>query len=113
VSDEVRPRAPRAAPLVFALVAPPAAWALDLGISYALTTPVCEAGSRWILHLVGVLALALSAAGGLVALRLWRNGGSEAAGGHRFLLMAAMTWSVLLTLVLVASLIPAFAGGCD
>ena len=104
--------APRPAALVFALLAPPAAWALHLGVSYSLTTPVCEADARWVLHLVWVVAIALSVGGGWVAWGAWGRGGREAAGPRRFLLMAAMAWSAFLTLALVAAWLPVLAAGC-
>lgn len=112
MSGSERIAAPRPAALVFALLAPPAAWALHLGVSYSLTTPVCEADARWVLHLVWAVAVALSLAGGWVAWRAWGRGGRELPGARRFLLMAAMAWSAFLTLAIVTAWLPVFGGYC-
>jgi hypothetical protein len=104
--------APRPGALVFALVAPAVAWAVQLGASYSLTTPVCEADARWVLHAIGASALALAAGGGWMGLREWRSGGAPEGGAYRFLVLAAMAWAALLSLAIVAAWIPAVLARC-
>jgi hypothetical protein len=105
---------PRPAALVFALLAPAAAWAVHLGVSYSLTTPVCEAGTRWVLHAVWIASMALALGGGWVALHGWRHHRHETTRGRRFLLLAAMAWSVYLALAIFAGWLPIpFGSGCD
>jgi hypothetical protein len=103
---------PGARALVFSVVAPPAAWALHLGVSYALTTPVCEAGARWVLHLVWAAAVALSLSAGGVAWRERRAIGGRDGGARDFLLVAALAWSAFLTLTIVAAWLPVLGAAC-
>lgn len=49
--------------LAFGWFAAPLAWALHLGVGYALAGWVCDNGARWILHVLTASCLLIAAAG--------------------------------------------------
>jgi hypothetical protein len=105
----------RPAALWFGLFAGPAAFLLNLQISYMLAPASCRLGSTIALHATNIVCLALAVAGGLVAWRHWRrSGGSwsaeEGAVLSRIRFMAAVgaMTSALFALVIFAQWIPTF-----
>jgi hypothetical protein len=105
--------------LWFSFLAPPAAWAFDQLISYALVKPVCFADTRFTLTAINSAALVLVIAGGLVgrACLLRAREGDEAPvlndGGRRvdrsyFMALVAIAFNVLVGLLIVFATIPHF-----
>jgi hypothetical protein len=98
----------------------PLAWGLHLQASYALTQVACDTGRQWLLHLVSLGALLLVAAGGSIAVRLWRRlpAGSASEGEElwtrsRFMALFGMVFSAFFGLVIVAAWIPSWIlGAC-
>jgi hypothetical protein len=108
--SDVKPAA-----LWFGLFAGPAAFLLNLQISYMLAPASCRMGSTIPLHATNLVCLAVAVAGGVVAWRHWRgSGGSWSAeeGGvlSRIRFMAALgaMTSALFALVIFAQWIPTF-----
>ncbi|MBX6364718.1 MAG: hypothetical protein IRZ00_12690 [Gemmatimonadetes bacterium] len=101
-----------------AIFAAPVAWFLALGIAYALPFWACETGRRWPLHLLYVVALAVSGAGLLAALRIRRAtaAGEPAEAADplqrtRFMATVGVLGSVLFSLVTLAQWIATFVIG--
>jgi hypothetical protein len=99
--------------LWFGLFAGPAAFLLNLQISYMLAPQSCRAGSTVALHVTNVACLALAVAGGLIAWRSWRRTGREWPGDEggvisrsRFMAALGVMTSALCALVVVAQWIP-------
>jgi hypothetical protein len=94
----------------FALLAPPGAWALHLGVSYGLVYPAVRHGSKDLLYTVTVLALSLAAAGGGVAAwhlrgaRPKRDSASDTASTFAF--EGALALSSFFALVILAQTVP-------
>ena len=61
----------------FGLVAPPAAWLLNLGFGYSLAHAACHGSGVLPLHVASVAALLVAVLGGAVALIVWRRAGSD------------------------------------
>ena len=53
----------------------PFVFLLNLQVNYVMVDWACNTGNDWALHVVHLSALALSAAGGLLGLTLWRRAG--------------------------------------
>ncbi len=92
---------------------PPVAALLDLDVSYALVTQTCITGNRLPLHLVHLLGVLLTVAGGLVAWRAWREVGTSwpadepgPPGTTRLMAATGVLGGVLFTLVTLALWIP-------
>jgi hypothetical protein len=103
------------------VLAGPLATLTQLQVNYALVLWACGAGREWALHLVSLLALLVTAAGGLLS---WRNlrragGGWEEEGAgvlprSRFMAVVGVLISVLISLVVIAQWIPIFVyGPCE
>ena len=99
--------------LWFGLFAGPAAFLLNLQISYMLAPQSCRAGSTLALHVTNVVCLALAVAGGLVAWRSWGRTGREWPGEEggvisrsRFMAALGVMTSALCALLVVAQWIP-------
>ena len=97
------------------VLAAPVAALVQLETNYALVIWACGAGREWALHLVSLLALALTAAGGLLSWRNWRRAGAkwedEGAGvlpRSRFMAGVGMLISVFISLVVVAQWLAVF-----
>ena len=103
------------AALWFGLFAGPAAFLLNLQISYMLAPASCRLGNTIALHATNVVCLALAVAGGLVAWRHWRRSGGSWSGEEggvlsriRFMAALGAMTSALFALVIFAQWIPAF-----
>ena len=100
--------------LVFAFLAPPAAWALDQLISYALVKPVCAADARLVLTAVNGAAFLLVIAGGVTAWSCMTKARDGAEDGPRqvdrsyFMAMVALGFNVLVGLLIVLATVPHF-----
>jgi hypothetical protein len=101
--------------LWFGLLAPPAAFLLNLEIAYALVPTACASGTELMLHLVHLGCLLLALAGGLVAWRTWQAAGAEwpGEGGDRvartrFMAGSGVLGTGLFALVILAQWIPSF-----
>ncbi len=103
------------------LLAGPLAALLQLEANYALVLHACRTGDEFWLHVVSVVALALTVAGGLLSWRNWRSAGAEwedEGAGVRprssFMAAVGIMINALLALVVVAQWIPIFVyGPCD
>lgn len=101
------------------VLAAPAAFLLNLGVSYLLVTLGCETATPW-LHLSSLVAFLLAAGGGSLAWRDWRRSGREWPGDggsvlarSRFLAVLGLMTSALFTLLVLAQwLAVPFLGPC-
>ena len=110
---------PRDRALTAAFIASAAGWAAHLNVSYFLVPESCGAGSKWMLHLVTAICLAITLASAAVA---WRVRASTRGGHHSVLreartkFMSEMVTLLALgfTLVIIAQEIPnLILGSCD
>jgi hypothetical protein len=103
------------------VLAGPIATLTQLQANYTLVLWACGSGREWPLHLVSLLALAVTAAGGLLSWRNWRragasfeDGGAGVAARSRFMAAVGIMISALTALVVVAQWIAVFVyGPCD
>jgi hypothetical protein len=99
-------------PLWVGLLSGPTAWALDLGISYALVKWACAADRSHSLRLLSVAALVMVAGGALLSWQALRTSRGEPDDGGtprqraRFMAVLGLTSSALFTLAIVASAVP-------
>jgi hypothetical protein len=100
------------------VLAAPIAMLVQLQANYALVLWACSAGREWALHLVALLALLITIAGGLLSWRNWRRTGAtwetEGAGvipRSRFMALVGVLISGLIALVVIAQWIPIFIYG--
>jgi hypothetical protein len=100
------------------VLAGPLAMLIQLQVNYALVLWACAAGREWALHLVTLLALLITIAGGLLSWRNWRRAGAvwedEGAGvlpRCRFMAAVGILVGILFALVIVAQWIPIFMYG--
>jgi hypothetical protein len=95
-----------------ALLLPPTAFLLNLGVAYALVDPACVAGSRAALHLVHAVCLLLTIAGGVIARGLLRRSDGTPpdtqGSNRRFLAVTGLLSSGLFVLVILAQWLPEF-----
>ena len=61
----------------FGLIAPPAAWLLNLEFGYSLAHAACHGSGMLPLHLANLAALLVAGVGGATALISWRRAGSD------------------------------------
>lgn len=61
----------------FGLIAPPAAWLLNLEAGYSLAHAACHGSGMLPLHAATVAALVLAALGGIASMVTWRHAGSD------------------------------------
>jgi hypothetical protein len=100
---------------------PPVVWSVQLEAVYLLSGYGCSTGDFNPIHLISIIALALSITGGLISFRNWRVAGgswkSAEAGSlsrSRFLAILGMLNGTLLTLVIFAQWLPTLTGvPCD
>jgi hypothetical protein len=100
-------------PLWMGVLAGPVAFALDLGVSYAIVKWSCSVRSHTVLHAITVLALAMVLAGAVaagMALRATRNdvptdGGSPRQRA-RFMAVLGLSACALFALAIFAEAIP-------
>jgi hypothetical protein len=95
------------------LLAGPAAWALDLGVSYALVKWACSSQRTAVLHLITIGALAITAGGALAAWNaLQRTPGDALDDGARppdrgrFMAVLGLVMSALFALTILANDLP-------
>jgi hypothetical protein len=101
------------ATLYLGVFLPPAAWFLHLVASFTLAAQLCSGRHEWVLHAVGVAALLVVVAGGLLAWRNWKGTGrrlNEDRGGtiarSNFLAVAGLASTAFFGLVILASEVP-------
>lgn len=100
--------------LWFAVLAAPAAWALDELISYASVKPVCFADARFTLTAINLGALALVAAGALVGrsclsrLKEASDDGGRQIDRSYFMAVGALGLSALVALLILFATFPHF-----
>jgi hypothetical protein len=92
----------------------PVATAVSFQVRYMLVPFACQSGSGWSLHVVWLIATAVSAVGLLSAFRTWQRAGGgtpvEQEGPlnrNRFLGVLGIGFSAAMLLMLVFQLIPA------
>ena len=85
-----------------ALMAPAAAWFLDLFVSYALVPPARHASTNWALHLTSLGAFAVAGVSLGVGLAELRRVDER----YRFLALGAVVLSAFFVVVLAAQLLP-------
>jgi hypothetical protein len=95
------------------VLAGPIAWALDLGVSYALVKWTCGSQHTSVLHLVTVGALVIIAGGAFAAWRALEQtpAGAPTDGGHafergRFMAIWGLWSCAFFTLVVLATALP-------
>jgi hypothetical protein len=100
-------------PLWAGILAGPVAWALDLGVSYAIVKWTCRAGTHGPFAALTAAALAMTAAGAAIswtALERTRGDMPEDGGTPRqrarFMAMLGLTSSALFALTIAAAAIP-------
>lgn len=88
-----------------ALLAPPAAWMLDLLLLYSLQRYVCATGAVWLFHLSTAAALGVAGAAGAVA---WRAlpPQRESERRRRFLAVSGVALSAGFVLLILAEAVP-------
>ena len=122
-SDAVKDFKEGAAPAALwaGVLAGPLAALTQLQVNYALALWACGAGREWALHLVALLALAVTVGAGLLSWRNWRRAGAgwedDGAGvvpRSRFMAAVGVLISAHAALVVVAQWIPIFVyGPCE
>lgn len=61
----------------FGVLAPAAAWLLNLEFGYSLAHAACHGGGMAPVHLASLAALVIAALGGVAAVATWRRSGSD------------------------------------
>jgi hypothetical protein len=96
-----------------ALLAGPAAWAINQGVSYAVLRPVCATRADLVLRIVALVALAMTAGGVWLAMHDGRAAraaiereDTKDVGGVPFLGAVAIWFNVLIAVLIVTSMIP-------
>ena len=116
-SDAIKDFKEGAAPAALwaGVLAGPLAALTQLQVNYALVLWACAAGREWALHVVSLLALLVTVAGGLLSWRNWRHagGGWEDGGAgvvprSRFMAVVGILISGLTALIVVAQWIAIF-----
>jgi hypothetical protein len=97
------------------LLVAPAAFLLNLEVSYALVPTACSSRNHLLTHVVHLVCLLLVVFGGLTAWRCWKATGETWPAGEggplaRSRFMAGLGWltSALFALVILAQWIPSF-----
>jgi hypothetical protein len=98
--------------LWYAILVPPLSFAADLVLGYALVQHACSTGHFYVLHLLTIIALALTVSAGLIGWREYKRipegddeGGSPLDRAH-FMAIAAMIWSVAFIIIILANGVP-------
>jgi hypothetical protein len=109
------PEARRIAALWAGLLLAPAAFLLNLEVSYAVVTRACFEAGTGLIYLVQLVCLGVALLGAAVAWRVWRAEGAGwpgqeggTAGRSRFMAGLGLMLSGLFTLVILAQGIPGF-----
>jgi hypothetical protein len=99
----------------FGLLAPAAAWLLNLEFGYSLAHAACHGSGMVPIHVASIAALALAGVGGAAALAVWKRSGSswpdDLAGVEqrsRMLAALGLGGAVFFLLMIVTQWIPAF-----
>jgi hypothetical protein len=99
----------------FGLVAPPAAWLLNLEFGYSLAHAACHGSGMLPVHAATVAALGLCAIGAAAAFITWRRSGSDwprdvagALDRSRLLSTLGLGGALIFALIIVAQWIPTF-----
>jgi hypothetical protein len=107
--------------LWFAVLIPSTVWLISFLANFALAPWVCARGWKPALFVVSVVSLAITAASGVLAWRLWRQVGTEMPGesggavAHaRSLGLAGVLLSAMFFVVILAQSIPnLMLGACE
>ena len=101
--------------LIVGFLAGPAAWGLNLMVTYSLVKPACAAGSPFMLTAVSIGALAATVAGAVVSWRCWlrlRTAGTTEGGRivdrSRFLALSGLVLNLFFVLLIVVTAVPHF-----
>jgi hypothetical protein len=91
----------------------PSAWALQLGIGYALVDWICENGHTILFHLLTLAALLLAASGLYPAWHCWQiagtqwpDSGGEPVSRSRFMALGGLMLSIFFTVAIIAQWLP-------
>lgn len=95
------------------LLAGPFAWGLHMQANYSLVPWVCKNGGEILIHLVTILALAITALGAFAAWRSWQQGretnvDDAALSRTSFMGMLGLLMSAMFFLVIIAQEIPGY-----
>jgi hypothetical protein len=100
-------------PLWIGILAGPVAWALDLGVSYALVRWTCESQRDLPIHLISPASLALVAGGAVVSWQALRHtaahlptDGGDPRARARFMAILGLASNALFAVTIVAGAIP-------
>ena len=100
------------AALWYAILVPPLAFAADLVLGYALVQHACSTGHFYVLHVLTIIALALTVSAALIGWREYNRipkaddeGGSPFDRAH-FMAIAAMIWSAAFIIIILANGVP-------
>lgn len=95
------------------LLAGPVIWLVYLQLNYALVPWACRNGNKFVLLLVTVVTLVMTAGTGVIAWRAWILTGATneteeggPIGWSRFMTLAGIGMAALITLLVAAGLIP-------
>lgn len=99
----------------------PIAWLVSFEINFALAPWACVSQQKAALYVVSLVALIISAGGGILAWREWKQLGSEwpgQGGGaiprSRIMALSGMVLSAMFCLVIIAQAIPELIlGACE
>jgi hypothetical protein len=99
--------------LWWGLVAGFAAWGADLGLSYMLEQHSCSTGHHYVLHVIGMVCLAIALTGfvtGLVEFKRFPGTTSEEGGSPfdraHFQALLGMAFSLFFAVVIIAGSVP-------
>ncbi|HVL06843.1 MAG TPA: hypothetical protein VM388_12715 [Acidimicrobiales bacterium] len=106
--------------LWYGILGAPVVWLVRISVASALVPYACASGRTWTIHATTVLALALSAAAGVIAWRGWRRWEHGRADGERpgtrshLLAVMGVLLSVMFTLaVVMEGLAPFYMDPCQ
>lgn len=99
----------------------PIAWLISFEINFALAPWACVTQQKMALYVVSLIALVISAFGGILAWREWKQLGSEWPGEDggaiprsRVMALSGMLLSAMFCLVIIAQAVPELMlGACD
>jgi hypothetical protein len=112
-AHETLPHASGTLSIWSSILGAPAIWALHLQINYALVPWACRSKRLWVLHVVTLLCLVLTALGGMPPWRQWRKASGkdphyELIARDRFLAVLGLMVTSLFFLVILATGIASF-----
>jgi 1,4-dihydroxy-2-naphthoate octaprenyltransferase len=102
---------PAVGPLVvwLGVLAGPLAWTAHLLVAYVLVGVACATGRGWPIHLVTLVAIVATVAGGVLAYRLSRR--PDLTQGSHFAALAGVLLSAMFGFAIVMESLPTFGVG--